>query len=150
MMANKKNRGFTLLEIMVVIVIIGILASFVVPKLVDRPNEARVIKAKQDILTLENALELYNLDNGRYPSTQQSLEALVRKPSLSPSPNNWKEGGYIKKLSEDPWGHPYQYLYPGKHGEFDIYSYGADGKSGGTDIDREIGNWDIDNANSKS
>jgi general secretion pathway protein G len=148
MIIKIRSKGFTLLEIMIVVVIIGILASFIVPKLMHRPDQARVIKAKQDILTLENALELYKLDNGRYPTTQQSLEALVHKPTISPIPNNWSPDGYIKKLTKDPWGNPYHYRYPGKKGEFDIYSDGADGKEGGEGMDQEIGNWDINDETS--
>lgn len=135
-----KNRGFSLIEIMVVVVILGILASIVVPKLMSRPDEARIVKAKQDVLALQNALELYKLDNGFYPSTEQSLKALVEKPSNNPQPTNWKP--YLKSLPKDPWGRPYVYLYPGAHGEFDVYSLGADGQEGGTGIDADIGNWD--------
>jgi len=143
------NKGFTLLEIMIVVVIIGILASFIVPRLVDRPDQARLIKVKHDLLTLESALELYKLDNARYPTNQQGLQALVKKPITSPVPANWKKGGYIKKLKKDPWGNNYQYRYPGKHSDFDIYSYGADGKPGGAEIERDVGNWNIENESSE-
>lgn len=135
-----KNRGFSLIEIMVVVVILGILASIVVPKLMSRPDEARVVKAKQDVLALQNALELYKLDNGFYPSTDQGLKALVEKASSNPLPSNWKP--YLKSLPKDPWGRQYIYLYPGAHGDFDVYSLGADGQEGGTGIDADIGNWD--------
>lgn len=135
-----KSRGFSLIEIMVVVVILGILASIVVPKLMNRPDEARVVKAKQDVLALQNALELYKLDNGFYPSTDQGLKALVEKASNNPQPTNWKP--YLKSLPKDPWGRQYVYLYPGAHGDFDVYSLGADGQEGGTGIDADIGNWD--------
>lgn len=137
----KRSKGFTLIEIMVVIVIIGILASVLVPRLIERPEQARIIKAKQDILTLENALELYKLDNGHYPSNEQSLKALVKKPTTPPIPQNWKSEGYIKKLQNDPWGNPYQYSNPGKHGEIDIYTNGPTDKKGGEDANQVIGNW---------
>ena len=136
-----KHKGFNLFEIMVVVVILGLLATFIIPKIAGRPDEARVIKAKSDIQTLETALDLYRLDNGNYPSTDQGLEALVERPSGEPIPRNYRDGGYIKRLPPDPWQHPYQYLYPGDHGELDIFSYGADGKPGGEGVDAEIGNW---------
>ena len=136
-------RGFTLIEVMVVVAILGILAALIVPKLVGRSDEARVVAAKQDIGTLMQALKLYRLDNQRYPSGPQSLNALVQKPTADPVPPNWKEGGYLDKLPNDPWGHPYQYLNPGVHGEIDVFSYGADGQPGGTGIDADIGSWDL-------
>ncbi len=136
----KKQAGFSLIEIMVVVVILGILASIVVPKILSRPDEARVVKAKQDILAIQNALDLYKLDNGYYPSTEQGLESLVKKPETSPVPQNWKP--YLKSLPEDPWGREYIFLNPGQHGDIDIYTLGADGESGGTGINAEIGNWD--------
>lgn len=138
---NQKSKGFTLIEVMVVVVILGILASFIVPKLVSRPDEAKVVKAKQDVMALESALELYKLDNGDFPSTDQSLDALVQRPSVAPVPRNWKSGGYIKQLRDDPWGRPYQYLNPGIHSVIDIFSYGADGQPGGEGINADIGNW---------
>lgn len=138
-MTNQK--GFSLIELMVVVVILGILASIVVPKILSRPDEARVVKAKQDILALENALDMYKLDNGFYPSTDQGLSALVTKPTSSPEPLNWK--AYLKTIPKDPWGREYIYLHPGEHGEFDIFTLGADGKAGGTGINAEIGNWEI-------
>lgn len=137
------QRGFTLIEIMVVVVILGILAAVVVPRIMDRPDAARVVKAKQDIRVIESALNLYKLDNFNYPSTQQGLQALVTKPSGDPEPKNWKAGGYIKSLPKDPWGNPYNYLQPGTHGEFDIFSLGADGKPGGDGVNADIGNWDL-------
>tara|TARA_Y100000588_G_C14199268_1_gene901700 strand:+ start:691 stop:1113 length:423 start_codon:yes stop_codon:yes gene_type:complete len=136
----KKTSGFSLIEIMVVVVILGILASIVVPKIMGRPDEARIIKAKQDILSIENALDLYRLDNGFYPTTDQGLQALVEKPSSNPKPNNWKV--YLKKLPTDPWGRDYLYLNPGQHGEIDIFTLGADGQPGGKGINGVIGNWD--------
>ncbi|HWU69658.1 MAG TPA: type II secretion system major pseudopilin GspG [Stenotrophobium sp.] len=141
--ARAAQRGFTLIEIMVVVVILGILAAVVVPRIMDRPDVARVVKAKQDIRVLESALNLYKLDNFNYPSTQQGLQALVTKPSGDPEPKNWKAGGYIKSLPKDPWGNPYEYLQPGTHGEFDIFSLGADGKPGGDGVNADIGNWDL-------
>lgn len=135
-----KQRGFSLIEIMVVVVILGILASIVVPKIINRPDEARVVKAKQDIMAIQNALDLYKLDNGIYPSTDQGLLALVEKPDTNPSPRDWKQ--YLKSLPRDPWGRDYLYLNPGEHGEIDIFTQGADGQAGGTGIDTDIGNWD--------
>lgn len=143
--ARSSQSGFTLIEIMVVVVILGILAAVVVPRIMDRPDAARVVKAKQDIRVLESALNLYKLDNFNYPSTQQGLQALVTMPSGDPQPPNWKAGGYIKSLPNDPWGNPYQYLQPGTHGEFDIFSLGADGKPGGDGVNADIGNWDLGN-----
>ena len=140
----KKQAGFTLIEIMVVIVIIGILASVVVPRVMDNPDKARTAKAKHDIQALESALDIYRLDNFTYPTTDQGLEALVTKPGGSPEPKNWKNGGYIKKLRKDPWGNDYLYLHPGQHGEMDIYSLGADGAPGGDGVFADIGSWDIE------
>ena len=137
----KHSQGFTLIEIIVVVVIIGILATFVAPKFLGRTDEARVVKAKNDIQALESALDLYKLDNYAYPTTDQGLEALVSKPSSDPVPNNWKEGGYIKKLQKDPWQRDYLYLNPGEHSEIDIYSLGADGIEGGDGPNADIGNW---------
>lgn len=135
------QHGFTLLEIMVVVVIIGILAALVMPKIISRPDEARVIAAKQDIASLLQALKLYRLDNQRYPKTEQGLQALVTQPSTAPIPANWKVGGYIERLPKDSWGKPYQYLNPGVHGEIDVFSYGADGAPGGDGNDADIGSW---------
>jgi len=139
----RRQRAFTLLEVMVVMVIIGILAALIVPKIISRPDEARIIAAKQDIATLMQALKLYRLDNGRYPTTEQGLQALVVKPTTSPVPPNWKPGGYLDRLPMDPWGHAYQYLNPGLHGEIDVFSYGADGAPGGQGIDADIGSWSL-------
>jgi general secretion pathway protein G len=137
------QRGFTLLEVMVVVVILGILAALVVPKIISRPDEARVLAAKQDIASLLQALKLYRLDNQRYPTTEQGLQALLAKPSTAPIPLNWKPGGYIERLAKDPWGGLYQYLNPGVHGEIDVFSYGADGTPGGEGNDADIGSWDL-------
>lgn len=147
--ARLQNRrgvayGFTLIEVMVVVVILAILATIVVPKIMDRPDDARIAKAKQDIRAIESALKLYKLDNMHYPTTDQGLEALVKQPSSGPSANNWRKGGYLDSLPIDPWGHPYQYLSPGQHGDFDLYSLGADGQPGGTGADADIGNWQED------
>ncbi len=144
MQMKKKVSGFTLIEIMVVIVILGILAAVVVPRIMDNPDKARMVKAKQDIRALEGALDLYRLDNFNYPSTDQGLEALVSEPSGSPEANNWKTGGYMKRLPSDPWGDEYQYLSPGVNGEVDIYTFGADGEEGGEDTNADIGNWNLD------
>ena len=141
--SQRKQAAFTLLEIMVVVVIIGILAALVVPKIISRPDEARAIAAKQDIATLMQALKLYRLDNQRYPSTEQGLQALVAKPQTAPLPGNWKTGGYVERLPKDPWGNPYQYLNLGVRGEIDVFSYGADGAPGGEGSDADIGSWSL-------
>ena len=135
-------RGFTLVEIMVVVVIIGILGALVVPKLLSRTGESRITAARVDISTLMQALKLYKLDNQRYPTTEQGLQSLITKPTNGPTANGWKTGGYIEKLPKDPWGNPYQYLAPGVHGEVDLFSLGADGQPGGTGDDGDIGSWD--------
>jgi general secretion pathway protein G len=137
------QRGFTLLEIMVVVVILGILAALVVPKIISRPDEARAIAAKQDIASLMQALKLYRLDNMRYPTTEQGLQALVERPTSAPQAPNWKAGGYVERLPSDPWGNPYQYLNPGVRGELDVYSLGADGAPGGEANDADIGSWNL-------
>lgn len=139
---KQRARGFTLVEIMVVVVIIGILGALVVPKLLGRTGEARVTAARTDIATMMQALKLYKLDNQRYPSTEQGLQALVTKPTAGPSANGWKEGGYMEKLPKDPWGNPYQYLSPGIHGEVDVFSLGADGQPSGTGEDADVGSWE--------
>jgi len=141
--AAKFSRGFTLIEIMIVVVIIGILGAFIVPKIMGRPDEARIIAAKQDIAAISQALKLYRLDNMRYPTTEQGLQALVQKPTLAPVPTNWKGNGYLERLPSDPWKLPYQYLQPGVHGEFDVMSYGADGAPGGEGNDADIGSWEL-------
>lgn len=137
---QKKNRGFTLIEIMVVIVILGILASLVVPKIMSRPDDARLIAARQDISSLTQALKLYRLDNQNYPTTEQGLAALVQKPTSPPIPNNWKSGGYVDRLPKDPWGNDFQYLNPGLKGEIDVFSLGADGAPGGEGNNADIYN----------
>lgn len=137
-----RNRGFTLIEILVVMVILAILATVVVPRLMDAPDKARTTKAQQDINGIASALQIYRVDNGSYPSTEQNIEALIAKPAGDPPANNWKTGGYIQKLPRDPWERPYQYLSPGQHGDFDLYSLGADGKVGGENMDKDITNWE--------
>ena len=141
--ATKFSRGFTLIEIMIVIVIIGILGAFIVPRIMGRPDEARIIAAKQDIASISQALKLYRLDNMRYPTTEQGLQALVQKPTISPIPPNWKSNGYLERLPSDPWKQPYQYLQPGVHGEIDVMSLGADGAPGGEGNDADIGSWEL-------
>ncbi len=136
------QRGFTLIEIMVVIIIIGVLAALIVPKVMSRPDEARATAARTDISSILQALNLYKLDNHRYPTTEQGLQALVKKPSISPIPENWKGNGYLERVPKDPWGHPFQYLQPGLHGEIDVSSLGADGERGGEGSDADIGSWD--------
>ena len=126
---------------MVVVVILGILAALIVPKVISRPDEARITAAKQDVATLAQALKLYKLDNLAYPSTDQGLQALVARPASAPVPANWKGGGYLERLPKDPWGRDYRYLNPGRRGEIDIYSLGADGEPGGEGNDADIGNW---------
>ena len=136
-----RQAGFTLIELIVVIVILGVLATMVVPKVMDRPDDARIAKAKQDIRAIQTGLDLYKLDNFVYPTTDQSLEALVNKPSGSPEPKNWRNGGYMDRLPKDPWGSEYIYLSPGTRGAVDIYSLGADGRQGGEGANADIGNW---------
>lgn len=138
-----RRSGFTLIEIMVVVVILAIMAALVVPKLMSRPDEARVVAARQDISTIMQALRLYRLDNLRFPTTEQGLAALVARPAAAPVPANWKSGGYIERLPKDPWGNVYQYLSPGLRGEIDVFSYGADGAAGGEGLDSDIGSWGL-------
>ena len=140
-MKRNAQQGFTLIEILVVVTILAILGALVVPKIMDRPNDARVVTAKHDLGTLVAALKLYKLDNGRYPTTDQGLKALVEKPSSDPLPANWKQGGYLEKMPKDPWGHDYLYLYPGIKGEIDVMSYGADGQEGGEGFGADLGSW---------
>ncbi len=137
------QTGFTLIEVMVVVVILAILAALVVPKLMGRPDEARIVAARQDISTIMQALRLYRLDNLRYPTTEQGLAALVSRPTIAPLPANWKPGGYLERLPRDPWGHPYQYLNPGLRGEIDVFSFGADGVAGGEGNDADVGSWGL-------
>jgi general secretion pathway protein G len=138
-----RAAGFTLIEIMVVVVILGILAALVAPNVIRRIDDARVTKARQDIRAYETALNLYRMDNFRYPTTEQGLEALVKRPT-DPSIRNWKEGGYTDGIKKDPWGNDYNYLAPGSHGEYDLYTLGADGQPGGEGQDADIGNWNIE------
>lgn len=137
------QKGFTLIEVMVVILILGILAALIVPKIMSRPDEARRVAAKQDIGAIMQALKLYRLDNRIYPTTEQGLQALVKKPDTAPIPDNWKSNGYLERLPQDPWGNPYQYLNPGVHGKIDVFSLGADGAPGGKDNDADIGSWEL-------
>jgi general secretion pathway protein G len=135
------SRGFTLIELMVVIMILGVLAALVVPRVMSRPDEARAVAARQDIAQIMQALKLYRLDNGRYPSTEQGLQALVTRPASGPAAENWKS--YLDKLPKDPWGRPYQLLSPGVRGEIDVFSLGADGQAGGSGSDADIGSWTL-------
>ena len=137
-----RQTGFTLIEIMVVVVILGVLAAMVAPKILSRPDQAKVTVARSDIETISQALELFRLDNGFYPSTDQGLEALVKKPTVAPEPRNWNQEGYLKRMPVDPWGNPYLYLQPGNHGKYDLYSQGADGREGGDDLNADVTNWD--------
>ncbi len=142
-MGKRGQGGFTLIEIMVVVVILAILGALVVPKVMSRPDEARIVAARQDLGALDQALKLYRLDNHRYPTTDQGLDALVKRPSAAPVPVNWRQGGYIERLPKDPWGAPYQYLQPGQRGEFDLYSLGADGQPGGAAAEADLSIHDL-------
>ncbi len=139
--SQPRQRGFTLIEIMVVVIIIGILAAIVAPNVIGRVDDAQITKARAEISNMGSALKFYRLDNFAYPTTEQGLEALVTKPN-DPNVKNWKPGGYLERLPKDPWGNPYLYLYPGNNGEIDIYSLGRDGRPGGEGMDADIGNWD--------
>jgi len=143
--ARRRPRGFTLIEIMVVITILGILAALIVPRVVGRTDDARIAAAKQDIASLLQALKLYRLDNGAYPTTEQGLKALLVKPTIEPLPQNWKQGGYLERSTtpKDPWGNEYKYLNPGLKGEIDVFSYGRDGAAGGEGVDADIGSWQL-------
>jgi len=138
----RSESGLTLIEILVVLTILGILAALIVPRVMDRPDEARVVAAKNDVRGIQSALNLYRLDNGSYPSTEQGLQALVTKPESGSIPSNWKAA--LDRLPKDPWGHDYQYLAPGVHGEVDVFSYGADGQPGGDGYNADIGSWNLD------
>jgi general secretion pathway protein G len=136
---RRRGRGFTLIELMVVLVIIGVLAALIVPNVLDRADDARVTAARTDVNNIVQALKLYRLDNQRYPSGEQGLEALVRKPTAGTVPPNWRP--YLDKLPNDPWGRPYQYVNPGVRGEVDVFSFGADGQPGGEARDADVGSW---------
>lgn len=140
---SNRAKGFTLIEILVVVVILGILAALVVPRIMERPDEARIVAVKSDIRAIVSALKLYRLDNGVYPSTDQGLGALVVRPDTGVIPRNWKQGGYLDRVPKDPWGNPYQYLNPGVNGEIDVFSLGADGAPGGEGINADIGSWEL-------
>ena len=142
--SRRRQRGFTLIEIMIVVVIIGLLAAVIMPQLLGRVDDARVAKAHQDIQAIETALTMYRLDNAKYPTTDQGLRALIVQPT-DPSIRHWRPGGYVQKASKDPWGNDYQYVSPGTHGgEYDLYSLGADNQPGGEGVDADIGNWDAE------
>jgi general secretion pathway protein G len=137
-------HGFTLIELMVVIVILGILAGLIIPRIMGRPEEARRMKARVQMESMETALRLYKLDNGIYPTTEQGLQALIEAPTVGELPRAWRKGGYLEKgsLPKDPWGNEYIYLSPGLHGDFDLVSYGADGQPGGEDRNKDVNSWD--------
>lgn len=137
----RRARGFTLIELIVAVAILAILATLIVPRLLGRVDDAQVAKARTDVAALATALNLYKLDNYTYPSTDQGLQALVARPTGQPEARNWKAGGYIERLPKDPWGRDYQYLSPGQHGEFDVWSNGRDGRGGGEGADADLGNW---------
>ena len=141
---RRSTRGFTLIEIMVVVVIIGLLAAFILPNVFGNVEKAQISRVKGDLQGLETALTMYKLDNYKYPSTDLGLTALVQRPN-DPSVRNWREGGYLRRISKDPWGNPYQYVFPGTHGqEYDLYSLGADSQEGGEGKNADIGNWNLD------
>ena len=141
---SRLSGGFTLIEVLVVVVILSILAALIVPRIMDRPDQARMVAAKSDIQAITNALKLYRLDNGTYPTTEQGLQALAKKPETGEVPRNWKSSGYLDRLPKDPWKNDYQYLNPGLHGEIDVFSFGADGQPGGDGINADLGSWNID------
>lgn len=144
-MKNTGTSGFSLVELMIVVVILGLLAGILVPRIMDRPDEARVTRARMDMSTIESALRFYRLDNGIYPTTRQGLEALISRPEIPPVPRNWRSGGYLESssLPRDPWGNDYIYRSPGQNGrDYEIISLGADGQEGGTDFNRDINSWE--------
>ena len=141
--APSQQHGFTLIEIMVVVIIIGILAAIVAPNVIGRVDDAQITKANVEISNIENAMKFYRLDNFAYPTTEQGIDALVTKPN-DPNVRNWQTGGYLERLPKDPWGNPYLYLNPGNNGEIDIYTLGRDGRPGGVEINADIGNWTTD------
>lgn len=141
---GSRSRGFTLIEIMVVMVILGLLVALVAPNIMGRGDEARVTTTKAQLRQISNALDLYRLDNSHYPSTEQGLEALVEKPTGSPEPSNWNPDGYMNSVPTDPWGNEYQYVQPGSEGPYDLYSYGADGREGGEGVNADISVWELD------
>ncbi len=141
-LSRRRERGFTLIEIMVVVIIIGLLAAIVAPQVIGRVDDAQIEKARADIRNIESAMNLYRLDNFTYPSTEQGIDALVNKPN-DPNVRNWNDGGYLARMPKDPWGNPYQYLSPGQHSAIDIYTLGADGRPGGDGINGDLGNWDV-------
>ena len=142
----KTTHGFTLIELMVVIVILGILVSFIAPRLMGRPDEAKQVKARIQMESIETAIKLYKLDSGMYPTTEQGLQALVEQPQTGTLPKKWRKGGYLEKgrVPKDPWGNEFIYLSPGAHGDYDIIAYGADGVPGGEEFDKDINSWEID------
>ena len=140
-MSKTDSKGFTLVEVMVVVVILAVLAALIVPRVVGRTDEARAVAAMQDIAAIMQSLKLYRIDNSRYPTNDQGLEALVERPTTEPKPGNWKS--YLDKLPKDPWGNTYLYLNPGVHGDIDVFSLGADGQPGGVDADADIGSWEL-------
>jgi len=141
--ARRRQKGFTLIEIMVVVIIIGLLAAIVAPNVIGRVDDAQITRAKADIGQIENALKFYRLDNFAYPSSEQGLEALVSKPN-DPNIRNWKTGGYLDRVPKDPWGNEYLYLNPGNNSEIDVYTLGADGRPGGEGTNADIGNWNLE------
>lgn len=142
--AGRRDAGFSLLELMVVVVILSILALVIAPRIIDRPDQARVARVQSDLAVIQSAVKLYRLDNFRYPTTEQGLRALVSRPSSEPVPRNWAENGYIDRMPVDPWGNEYQYLSPGVHGEFDVFTLGADGVTGGSGADADLGTWTLE------
>lgn len=139
-----RDAGFSLLELMVVVVILSVLALVIVPRVIDRPDQARAVRARTDITSIASAVKFYRLDNLRYPTTEQGLAALISAPVVAPLAPNWAQGGYMDRLPKDPWGRPYHYLSPGVHGDFDIFSYGADGQAGGDGADADVGSWELE------